>query len=348
MKSLILFLLLFPSIALAVDDATVQAIDSKASNANSKADGNNSRIQALEAEDVLLHNRIDSIQLTPGPKGDTGAQGSKGDTGATGPQGLKGDTGAAGAQGLKGGKGDTGPAGSNGVDGKSCTAIQGTDSATISCEDGTIASVYNGTGGATVIGNTAGDMQYWDGSAWVLIAAPSDGTTVGSTGLNFCKGVPTWGLCTYQIGDTGPAGGIVFYVTDGGLHGLEAAPRDLVPTRWGCFGTQLSVATNGAVVGTGAANTAAIVAECNEGVSTAANFADAYTRNGYGDWFLPSIDELKLLYLQKSIVGDFTSDFYWSSSQIDSSFAWELEFHSGLQGNYNKGLQNGVRVVRAF
>ena len=38
--------------ALAVDDATVQAIEEKASSANSKADGNNSRIQALEAEDV--------------------------------------------------------------------------------------------------------------------------------------------------------------------------------------------------------------------------------------------------------------------------------------------------------
>src|SRR5271157_4536262 len=30
---------------------------------------------------------------------------------------------------------------------------------------------------------------------------------------------------TYTIGETGPSGvGIVFYITDGGLHGLEAAP----------------------------------------------------------------------------------------------------------------------------
>jgi len=32
----------------------------------------------------------------------------------------------------------------------------------------------------------------------------------------------------YAVGDTGPAGGIVFYTSDGGLHGLEAAPADLV------------------------------------------------------------------------------------------------------------------------
>lgn len=76
-----------PIIALAVDVATVQAIDSKASSAKSKADGNNSRIQALEAEDVILHQRIDDIQLTPGPKGDKGDpgdQGPKGDPGVPG------------------------------------------------------------------------------------------------------------------------------------------------------------------------------------------------------------------------------------------------------------------------
>ncbi|MBP8084514.1 MAG: hypothetical protein KAZ87_15050 [Spirochaetes bacterium] len=32
---------------------------------------------------------------------------------------------------------------------------------------------------------------------------------------------------TYAIGDTGPSGvGFVFYITDGGLHGLEVAPVD--------------------------------------------------------------------------------------------------------------------------
>ena len=84
MKYLVLLVLLFPSLVLAVDDATVQAIDSKASNASSKADGNNSRIQALEAEDVILHNRISTIELMPGPKGE------KGDPGSQGPQGLPG------------------------------------------------------------------------------------------------------------------------------------------------------------------------------------------------------------------------------------------------------------------
>lgn len=57
MKSLILLILFFPSIVWAVDDATVNAIDYKASSAHSKADGNNSLIQALEA-DIILHHRL--------------------------------------------------------------------------------------------------------------------------------------------------------------------------------------------------------------------------------------------------------------------------------------------------
>ena len=57
---------------------------------------------------------INSIELTPGPKGD------KGDTGPQGLQGPKGDTGPQGPQGLKGDKGDTGlqgPQGERGLQG---------------------------------------------------------------------------------------------------------------------------------------------------------------------------------------------------------------------------------------
>ena len=81
MRKFLLVILLCPSFVLAVDDATVQAIDSKASSANAKANGNNSRIQALEAEDLLLHSRIDNIQLTPGPQGEQGPPGPQGDPG---------------------------------------------------------------------------------------------------------------------------------------------------------------------------------------------------------------------------------------------------------------------------
>jgi hypothetical protein len=94
------------------------------------------------------------------------------------------------------------------------------------------------------------------------------------------------------IGDTGPAGGIVFHITDRGLHGLEVATVDQASAHWGCNGTTLPGA-NGTAVGTGKQNTADIILFCNE--TTATSVAAAY-----GDgWYLPSEDQLNLLYSQK-------------------------------------------------
>jgi hypothetical protein len=145
----------------------------------------------------------------------------------------------------------------------------------------------------------------------------------------------------YDIGDAGPGGGIVFHVTDGGLHGLEAAAVDQESTQWGCSGTTISGA-NGTVVGTGEQNTADIIAGCNE-----TTVASAY---GPG-WYLPSKDELNLLYAQKvaGVVGGFASYYYWSSSQNNSYYAWSQNFDYGYQSDYfNKSTTKGVRAVRTF
>jgi hypothetical protein len=157
-----------------------------------------------------------------------------------------------------------------------------------------------------------------------------------------------WGACYYAVGDTGPAGGIVFYITAGGMHGLEAAPEDQSSNApWGCVGTSIAGA-QGSVVGTGAANTAAIVAGC-AAAGTAAKVASAYTLNGYSDWFLPSIDELTLMYSQRTVIGGFASQFYWSSSEITGATAWVQGFASPsghLVGS--KPTLIGVRAARAF
>ena len=163
-----------------------------------------------------------------------------------------------------------------------------------------------------------------------------------------------WGPCHYAIGDTGPAGGIVFYVTGGGLHGLEAAPVDQDSATWGCFTAPIAGAT-GSAVGTGAANTAAIVAGCAE-PGTAAKVADAYSLNGYDDWFLPSKDELNLMYINIGLgaiapltnVGGFANGYYWSSTYNDYNSAWNQYFDSGSQYPLDKDNSLRVRAVRAF
>jgi hypothetical protein len=151
----------------------------------------------------------------------------------------------------------------------------------------------------------------------------------------------------YAIGDTGPAGGIVFYTTDGGLHGLESAPADQsLGAPWGCRGTSIAGA-GGTAVGTGAQNTADILAGCSV-TGIAAQIADDYTLGGYDDWFLPSKGELNKLYQQRNVVGEFAFDGYWSSTKLDSHDAWAQIFTIGIQYYPSKSNPLRVRAVRAF
>ena len=151
----------------------------------------------------------------------------------------------------------------------------------------------------------------------------------------------------YQISNTGPAGGIVFYITNGGLNGLEAAPVDQSNgVIWGCYGVDIAGAY-GTEVGTGTANTVAIVNGCSE-PNFAAKAAADYIYNGYSDWFLPSKDELDLLYQQRNVVGGFTSNSYWSSTENDVYGAWNKNFNNGAPYGYLKNPMLPVRAVRAF
>jgi len=69
--------------------------------------------------------------------------------------------------------------------------------------------------------------------------------------------------------------------------------------------------------------------------------------NGYSDWYLPSIDELNLLYNQKHIIPEL-STYYWSSSEGDTDTAWGQLFTNGVKANVNKVGIDYVRAVRAF
>ncbi|NNF65924.1 MAG: hypothetical protein HKM98_00275, partial [Gammaproteobacteria bacterium] len=154
---------------------------------------------------------------------------------------------------------------------------------------------------------------------------------------------------TFEIGDTGPAGGIVFHVTDAGQHGLEAAPADHISlVEWGCFETEIAGA-DGLAFDTGAQNTSDIVADCTT-PGIAADIADNYALAGFTDWFLPSKDELNLMYLNlhRFGLGGFAVGDYWSSSEVSSGNAWLQFFFNGVQGAIPKVNGRRVRAVRAF
>ena len=112
-------------------------------------------------------------------------------------------------------------------------------------------------------------------------------------------------------------------------------------------------------MGTGQANTTAIVAIYNQYpvTSCAAQICDVAVINGYSDWFLPSKDELNLIYQNLALwgVGGFASvisAWYWSSSEYegqDRGCAWDQNFNGGFQTWEVKGYERGyVRAVRAF
>lgn len=73
----------------------------------------------------------------------------------------------------------------------------------------------------------------------------------------------------------------------------------------------------------------------------------------YDDWFLPSKDELNLLYLNRNAIGGFdvstSTGFYWSSTESDNAYyAWWQGFLVGNQVNNLKSFNKRVRAVRAF
>lgn len=105
---------------------------------------------------------------------------------------------------------------------------------------------------------------------------------------------------TFQIGDTGPGGGIVFSVSADGSSGLEAAPVDQsAGVIWCNVNGDIPGIENGQSFSpdsnSGASNTAILVPICGD--NSAAGVAAAYTGpDGSTDgWFLPNRQELGLL-----------------------------------------------------
>ena len=157
-------------------------------------------------------------------------------------------------------------------------------------------------------------------------------------------------------------GGIVFYVYENGKHGLIASLDDLD----GGAGMEYA-GSNIDITGAeswwdGASNTDAIVAA--HGLGTyAARVCYDYSNDGYTDWRLPSISELKLIdkstYVIDAILeldgdpntnGPDLTQRYWSSTQAegDKNNAKTYNFRNTHTDDLDKQDNYRVRAVRAF
>ena len=117
---------------------------------------------------------------------------------------------------------------------------------------------------------------------------------------------------------------------------------------WGCDGTLISGA-DGIAVGTGEQNAIDIEAGCTT-AGRAADICANLSLGGYSDWFLPSKDELNLMYNKLKVAGvdGFTDYYYWSSSENNANTAWTQYFLDSLQTFIGKTAGLRVRAVRAF
>jgi antitoxin component YwqK of YwqJK toxin-antitoxin module len=70
--------------------------------------------------------------------------------------------------------------------------------------------------------------------------------------------------------------------------------------------------------------------------------------NGFSDWRLPTKEELNMMYLQKSTIGGFANNSYWSSTENFNGSAWTHDFLNGAQYNGYHGNPGRVRAVRDF
>ena len=193
------------------------------------------------------------------------------------------------------------------------------------------------------------------------IVSPASGLTIYNTSINSVQvyNGTAWVSTVHYIGES-YGGGIVFYVYDNGQHGLIAATADQnEPYGASYWDGSIHYYPNFDGVGAGLKNTLLIV-QWEESfrnilglqrILTAASVCNAYsvTVDGvtYGDWYLPSKYELNLLYGQRTIVGGFRDNIYWSSTSVGvGTGGWYQNFPDGNQDT--KAENGNVRAIRAF
>jgi len=198
-------------------------------------------------------------------------------------------------------------------------------------------------GASVASGITGTDTTNWNNKQDQLVAGTNItivGNTISATGgssNDFYLGQDT-------------LGGIVFYIyigSDGNQHGLIVNKNEST-AQWQSSGTT----TNATRSWDGAYNTGLMTS------SPAANYVNGLTDGGFTDWYLPSIDELSILWHNRFHVnnalnaGGFTllsnTSSYWSSTEANAPTAFDIPFHRGYTANSSKTNTFSVRAVRAF
>jgi hypothetical protein len=238
--------------------------------------------------------------------------------------------------------------------------------------------LFNSTSTSAVIHkNDGGTFEAGVGTAGATVSSGSETFTVTFTSpvalasavfkITVESGAHT--RIAYNVGDTGPGGGIVFYVATtpfacGPTSAtictyLEAAPTS-GSNAWTdstYIWSENTIGRTGATataIGSGYANTSTIISREGGRTNSAAFVSRAYRGpNNLSDWYLPSYDELGALYSERVRVGvrySANGDNYWTSSDEVSGglYPYYLMMNFPFWTSNPKSESYYVRPIRAF
>jgi hypothetical protein len=185
-------------------------------------------------------------------------------------------------------------------------------------------------------------------------ATNSFGTAYGAD-LTFTATAATLGqyiILNYQAG-------YVFNIDGTGTHGLIGLAYGQGTSDWGC--TNSTTGASGTIIGTGFANTAAILADITTNACTSTApvlmFAAQLTKISDQNWYLPSKDEMNLLWTNRAV--DLTGVLdaglsaaqglapFWCSSESSSTTVWSFDGTTWVNTSL-KSDQNNVWPIRTF
>ncbi len=237
-------------------------------------------------------------------------------------------------------------------------------------------------GGGTLVSGSFLTINWANGLFFVKTETdPSGGNTYSITGTSQLLSVPYalhaktadsiigGGALAHYIGEQF-GGGVIFHLwkdAQGIQHGLIADLTDLSTSKEWSNVNQTIVGPSCQSTWNGASNCNAIVSQAGHSTSAAFICLNS-TNNGQSDWYLPSIDELSLLWHNRFNVNKSLSTIsganqlsnsarYWSSTEFEYMNGFIFNFlngssesmeGSGGQGYSNKASKHYVRAVRAF
>ena len=148
------------------------------------------------------------------------------------------------------------------------------------------------------------------------------------------------------------AGGIIFYLDEDRIHGLIAARLD--GNNGGnktAFYSGKNTTANAIKQGLygGKINTERMITKFGTGAAPAFILGNIKI-DKYDDWYLPALDELKIMIdfnLSNSDLLGLGEQIYWSSSELNNLSAYHVN-KNGTIGNSEKDVNYGIRAIRAF